>query len=71
MRSQRGNNYQFRYYSKLFKANLNPLDLHKKDFGLSPFMSQIKIKIKLSLCLTKHHAMKANWRCGGIPPRIL
>jgi hypothetical protein len=28
-------------------------------------------KVKLSLCLTKHHAMKAYWRSGGIAPRIL
>jgi hypothetical protein len=30
-----------------------------------------KIKVKLSLCLTKHHAMKTYWRNGGISPRIL
>jgi hypothetical protein len=29
-----------------------------------------KGKVKLSLCLTKHHAMKAYWS-GGIAPRIL
>jgi hypothetical protein len=28
-------------------------------------------KVKLSLCLTKHHAMKTNWGSGGIAPRIL
>jgi hypothetical protein len=27
-------------------------------------------KIKFSLCLTKHQAMKAYWRSGGITPRI-
>jgi len=26
---------------------------------------------KLSLCLTKHHAMKTYWGNGGIAPRIL
>jgi hypothetical protein len=30
-----------------------------------------KSKVKLSLCLTKHHAMKAYWGSGGIAPRIL
>jgi hypothetical protein len=28
-------------------------------------------KVKLSLILTKHHAMKTYWRSGGIAPRIL
>jgi hypothetical protein len=27
-------------------------------------------KVKLSLCLTKHHAMKTYWGSGGIAPRI-
>jgi hypothetical protein len=30
-----------------------------------------KVKLKLSLCLTKHHAMKAYWGSGGIAPLIL
>jgi hypothetical protein len=30
-----------------------------------------KVKVKLSLCLTKHHAMKAYWGSGCIAPRIL
>jgi hypothetical protein len=28
-------------------------------------------KVNLSLCLIRHHAMKAYWRIGGIAPRIL
>jgi len=28
-------------------------------------------KVKLSLCLTKHHAMKTYWSSGGRAPRIL
>jgi hypothetical protein len=28
----------------------------------------IKVNVKLSLCLTKHHAMKAYWGSGGIAP---
>jgi hypothetical protein len=30
-----------------------------------------KVKVKLSLCLTEHHAMKAYWGSGGIAPLIL
>jgi hypothetical protein len=33
--------------------------------------SCINIKVKLFLCLTKHHAMKAYLWSGGIAPRIL
>jgi hypothetical protein len=31
----------------------------------------VKVKVKLPLCLTKHHTMKAYWRSGGIAPLIL
>jgi hypothetical protein len=31
----------------------------------------LKVKVKLSLCLTKHHAIKAYWGSGGTAPRIL
>jgi hypothetical protein len=34
-------------------------------------VSLVKVKVKLSLCLTKHHAMKTYWESGGIAPRIL
>jgi hypothetical protein len=38
---------------------------------LDPFERRIiKIKVKLSLCLTKHHAMKMYWD-GGIAPHII
>jgi hypothetical protein len=30
-----------------------------------------KIKVKLSMCLTEHHAMKAYWGSGGIAPCIV
>jgi hypothetical protein len=30
-----------------------------------------KGKVKLSLCLTKHHGMKTCWGSGDIAPRIL
>jgi hypothetical protein len=29
------------------------------------------VKVKLSLCPTKHHTMKTYWGSGGIAPRIL
>jgi hypothetical protein len=32
---------------------------------------KVKVKIKLSPCLIKHHAMKTYWESGGIAPRIL
>jgi hypothetical protein len=31
----------------------------------------VKVKVKLSLCLTKCHAMKTYWGSGGITPCIL
>jgi hypothetical protein len=31
----------------------------------------MKVKVNLSLCLTKHHAIKTYRGSGGIPPRIL
>jgi len=31
----------------------------------------VKVKVKLSLCLAKHHARKAYWGSGGVDPRIL
>jgi hypothetical protein len=36
-----------------------------------PGGTEVKVKAKLSLCLTKHHAMKRYWESGGIAPRIL
>jgi hypothetical protein len=30
-----------------------------------------KVKVKLSLCFTEHHTMKAYWESGGTTPRIL
>jgi hypothetical protein len=32
---------------------------------------KVKLKVKLFLCLTKHHVMKTYWESGGIAPRIL
>jgi hypothetical protein len=32
---------------------------------------KVKVKVKFSLCLTKHHSVKTYWGSGGIAPRIL
>jgi hypothetical protein len=34
-------------------------------------MIMVMVKLKLSLCLTKYHAMKTYWRSWSIAPRIL
>jgi hypothetical protein len=41
----------------------------KRQLG-SP-RSRWEVKVKLSLCLIKHHAMKAYWEIGSIVPCIL
>jgi hypothetical protein len=38
---------------------------------ICPSIGLDDIIIELSLCLTKHHAMKAYWGSGGIAPLIL
>jgi hypothetical protein len=42
-------------------------------YGFCSAVSKVKVKgkVKLSLCLSKHHAMKAYWGSGGIAPLIL
>jgi hypothetical protein len=37
----------------------------------SVLINKVKVKLKLSLCLTKQHTMKTYWGSGGIAPRIL
>jgi hypothetical protein len=32
---------------------------------------KVKVKIKLSLCLTKHHAIKTYWESGSTASHIL
>jgi hypothetical protein len=34
-------------------------------------LGTVKVKVKLSLCLTKHHTMKTYWGNRGIAPSIL
>jgi isochorismate hydrolase len=38
--------------------------------SLSTSIANKKVQVKLSLCLTKHHAMKAYWGNGSIAPHI-
>jgi hypothetical protein len=38
---------------------------------LEKIWEEVDIKVKLSLCLTKHHVMETYWGSGGIAPRIL
>jgi hypothetical protein len=40
------------------------------DILLSNLEGKGKKKVKLSLCLTKHHAMKTYWGSGSIAPCI-
>jgi hypothetical protein len=41
-----------------------PIWVERSD-ALADKSFQIKVKVKLSLCLTKHHAMKTYWGSGG------
>jgi hypothetical protein len=41
------------------------------EINLRKLLCKCKVKVKFSLCLTKHHAMKAYWESGDIAPRIL
>jgi len=41
------------------------------QFHALRYTSQVKVRIKLPLCLTKHHAMKTYWGSGGIAPLML
>jgi hypothetical protein len=34
-------------------------------------MGEVKVKVKLSLYITKHHTMKTYWGTGGRAPRVL
>jgi hypothetical protein len=42
-----------------------------RPLGRQMMTRAVKVKVQLSLYLTKHHAMKTYWRSGGIAPRIL
>jgi hypothetical protein len=44
---------------------------NKTKKNILQHISLVKKKVKLSLCLTKHHAMKTYWGSGGTAPLIL
>jgi hypothetical protein len=41
------------------------------SFSRNTLLQGVRVKVKLSLCLTKPHAMKTCWESGGIVPHIL
>jgi hypothetical protein len=45
--------------------------IHSNYKSSHSFIHSIKVKVKLSLCLTKHRAMKTYWESGNIGPRII
>jgi hypothetical protein len=65
------------FYRKLWPICRNVLCacFHGKLVNILPYILEvivnIKVKVKLSMCLTKHHAMKTYWGSGGIAPHIL
>jgi hypothetical protein len=42
-----------------------------EDLMMMMMITTTMVKVKLSLYLTKHHAMKMYWESGGIAPHIL
>jgi hypothetical protein len=48
-----------------------PAPLSLLDVITLIIFGKVKVKLKLSLCLTKHHAVKTYWGSGGLAPRIL
>jgi hypothetical protein len=64
-----------------FTQNCSPVDhdptkwlysLHQSSNGDSAATHCFEnVKVKLSVCLTKHHARKTYWKSGGIAPHIL
>jgi hypothetical protein len=59
----------FRTSSPLYSV---PSVSRKTSFKSTPTSNVRPIKkVKLSLCLTKHHSMRTYWGSGGIAPCIL
>jgi hypothetical protein len=63
----------------IFGRYLTHYKSHRKWLGFEPesmmwvvfFIYNVEINLQLSLCLTKHHTMKAYWESGVISPLIL
>jgi hypothetical protein len=56
--------YTNRFNNSCYICIYVQIKIHQKD-------KKVKVNAKLSLCLTKHYAMKAYWGSGGIAPLIL
>jgi hypothetical protein len=64
------NNTVFYFWMNvIYLLNYEGMSKSWGTFKKSTFI--VNIKVKLSLCLTKHHAMKMYWGSGSIAPRIL
>jgi hypothetical protein len=46
-------------------------DRFKLKYNDNNVCLQLKLKVKLSLCTTKHRDMETYWGSGGIAPRIV
>jgi hypothetical protein len=55
----------FELFNKAISNSVN----HSSRFSLRIIVANKGKKVKLSLCLTKNHAMKAYWGSGGIASR--
>jgi hypothetical protein len=56
-------------YIQIFISQLH--DSEHADKRAVMQCTKVKVKLKLSLCLTKHHTVKTYWGSGGIARRIL
>jgi hypothetical protein len=64
------NNGMLRIYYT-FQREKRALNIYRNNYNMYTEWKIIKVKVKLSLCLTKHHAMKMDWGSGSISPCIL
>jgi hypothetical protein len=56
------------YHFLVWSAVYDKMDKNRRYWLI---MDRVKVKLKLSLCLTKHHAMKMYWGSVGTAPHIL
>jgi hypothetical protein len=73
----RGEEMLVSYHITPWRHNPEDLDVNCQHwwfpFGILVTLQEpaAVVKVQLSLCLTKHHAMKTYWGSGGIAPRVL
>jgi len=63
--------YMWKHGTSIGDVPKNEKHTHKNIQMKGMYIGVKGEKVKLSLCLTKHHAMKMYWGSGGIAPRIL